>query len=478
MNLRSAGLLLLLGFALPLGAQEAPQLAEADRQRQLASFDMVWQIVRDKHWDEKLGGLDWEKVRAELRPRVEKAASAAECRAILGEMVGRLGQSHFGILPGDVYAAMEELKAEPEKKAEKPNRPDVKPSEPSAENPAEKPAKPEVKPEPKPASKPEAPARRGDGEPGFEVRVADGVALVTRVDPDTPAAKLGVKTGWIVKSVGGVELGPLLKRIAAGPHRHGVEFDLTMAVAGRLRGDVGEEVEAVFEDGEGALHKTHIRLIAPRGAPAAFGNLPAFHVRFESQKLEGDVIYASLNCFFDPIGVMPKLEKLVGDNPNAAGFILDLRGNPGGIGFMAIGIGGFFVQKSDLKLGTMFTRDANLKFVLNPREANFAGPLAILVDGCSASTSEILAGGLKDLKRARIFGTRTAGAALPSIIVRLPNGDGFQYAFANYLSEGGKPLEGHGVEPDEEAKPDRKLLLQGKDPAVEAALRWIQSQKK
>ena len=75
--------------------------------------------------------------------------------------------------------------------------------------------------------------------------------------------------------------------------------------------------------------------------------------------------------------------------------------------------------------------------------------LAILVDGCSASTSEIFAGGLQDVKRARVFGTHTAGAALPSVISKLPNGDGFQYAIANYISVGGKPLEGIGVTPDD-----------------------------
>jgi carboxyl-terminal processing protease len=99
--------------------------------------------------------------------------------------------------------------------------------------------------------------------------------------------------------------------------------------------------------------------------------------------------------------------------------------------------------------------------------------LAILVDGCSASTSEIFAEGMKDLKRARIFGTRTAGAALPSMFERLPNGDGFQYAIANYTSEGGQPLEGLGVLPDEVVAPTQPELLAGKDPVMDRAVAWI-----
>jgi len=128
-------------------------------------------------------------------------------------------------------------------------------------------------------------------------------------------------------------------------------------------------------------------------------------------------------------------------------------------------------------LGTMYLRDATLNFVINPRAQVFTGPVAVLVDGSSASTSEIFAGGLQDLGRARVFGTHTAAAALPSVFERLPNGDGFQYATANYISKGGKPLEGLGVTPDVEVKVSRQTLLAGHDPVVEAALEWIQRQR-
>jgi carboxyl-terminal processing protease len=119
-------------------------------------------------------------------------------------------------------------------------------------------------------------------------------------------------------------------------------------------------------------------------------------------------------------------------------------------------------------------RGLKLNYVIFPRPEPFRGPVAILVDGDSASTSEIFAGGLKDVKRARVFGTKTAGAALPSVIERLPNGDGFQYAIANYISQGGKPLEGIGVIPDEEIRQTRRQLLDGKDAVLDAAVAWIE----
>ncbi len=203
-----------------------------------------------------------------------------------------------------------------------------------------------------------------------------------------------------------------------------------------------------------------------------FGNLPETRVVFESRALPDSTGYIRFNEFLDPGSMMPKFEAALKNFAKAPGIILDLRGNPGGIGIMAMGIAGFFIDKSGEKLGDMKMRDATLKFVIFPRPETYAGPLAILVDGGSASTSEILAGGLQDLKRARIFGARTAGAALPSDIIRLPNGDGFQYPQAIYTSVSGKVLEGAGVMPD--------VLVPesaGPDAVIQAADDWIRASR-
>jgi carboxyl-terminal processing protease len=173
---------------------------------------------------------------------------------------------------------------------------------------------------------------------------------------------------------------------------------------------------------------------------------------------------------------MPKFEAALKSFAKAPGIILDLRGNPGGIGVMAMGIAGFFIDKSGQKLGEMKMRQTTLQFVIFPRPETYAGKLAILVDEGSASTTEILAGGLQDLGRARIFGTRSMGAALPSDIIRLPNGDGFQYAQASYTSVNGKILEGNGVTPDVPVHQTRESVLADHDLVIEAADSWITSQ--
>lgn len=145
-----------------------------------------------------------------------------------------------------------------------------------------------------------------------------------------------------------------------------------------------------------------------------------------------------------------------------------------------MGVAGHFVDEV-IPLGTMTSRDNEIRFVTNPRRVDsrgrpvqvFDGPLAVLVDRMSASTSEIFAAGLQGIGRARIFGDRTPGQALPSVLVRLPNQDVLQYAIANFTAPDGSRIEGRGVLPDEETPLTRRALLEGRDPPLEAALRWI-----
>lgn len=406
------------------------QLTPAEKQLNTASFEKVWTTIRDKHWEKNPGGLDWQAIHAEYRPKVEQAKNIDEVRGILKEMLSRLHQTHFGILPATVYeevGVLGDLDA------------------------------------------------LGDGSTGIDLRVLDGQAVVTRVDPGSPAERAGVKPGWAVELANGVNLQEAASALAADPSIP--EITYTRALMGRISGPIGGKSQITFLDGDGAEVKRNLDLTAPRGALASFGNLPETPVWFESKFIGASgagVGYVRFNYFLDLQHVMENFGGAIKACRDCSGLILDLRGNPGGIGAMAMGMAGYFLDKPGLRLGTMYMRDAQLNFAVNPRFPSFAGPVAILMDACSASTSEILAGGLQDLGRAHIFGTRSAAAALPSMIERLPNGDGFQYAVGNYVSEGGKPLEGEGVKPDVEVKLTRAALLTGRDAVVDAALNWIE----
>jgi carboxyl-terminal processing protease len=118
--------------------------------------------------------------------------------------------------------------------------------------------------------------------------------------------------------------------------------------------------------------------------------------------------------------------------------------------------------------------------VSNPRRSDrqggalapFGGPVAILVDGLSVSTSEIFAAGLQVLGRARIFGEATAGQALPAMIAQLPNGDVMQYVVADFTAPDGRRIEARGVAPDHHRPLRRGALLAGRDEALADALAW------
>ncbi len=288
-----------------------------------------------------------------------------------------------------------------------------------------------------------------------------------------------MKTGWIVEKVRGKPVDETLAAVKKAYEHSGlVAARQIRTVVAKLEGAPGSKVDVDFLDRRDQPVHLDLALDKPKGTPARFGNLPTFYVHLASRRVDGSVLLIALNAFFDPSVVIGRFAELIRQNRDAEGLIIDLRGNPGGIGAMAMGLGGWLVTEGDRKLGTMITRAGSIHFTLNPRPEPFTRPVAVLVDELSMSTSEIFAGGLKDLGRAKIFGVRTPGAALPSRVDILPNGDGFQYAFANYISTGGKPLEGNGVVPDVEAPLSRAALLEDHDPAVEAAVQWIRSQAK
>jgi carboxyl-terminal processing protease len=409
----------------PLGAALTPE----QRELNIQSFEYVWTAIRDKHWQTSPGGLDWQAIHAEFRPKIEAADSMDAARSVLNEMLGRLHQTHFGIVPSDLYSNVDA-------------------------------------------------AHGGDTTTGIDVRVVGAQVLVTSVERDSSAFAQGVRPGWEILKIARTDLAPIVAKLNetyAGSTLR--DLMLRRAILGRLEGAAGAS-QVEFLDAAGKHVGKTLAPGQPKGDRVQFGYLNPMQVWFNSSRVgDGNIGYVAFNIFLDAQHLMTSFGDAVQSCEKCQGFIVDLRGNPGGIGIMAMGMAGWFIAQPDQKLGTLYMRDTTLKFVVNPRLSTFAGPLAILVDGTSASTSEIMAEGLKDLGRARIFGTRTAAAALPSLFDKLPNGDGFQYAIANYISEGGKPLEGLGVTPDVEAPVTRQALLAGKDPALDAAVAWIEEKK-
>ena len=410
----------------------ATTLSPEERRQNLDAFEYVWKTVRDKHWDPKLGGIDWQAVHDELRPRIDSAQSREEARQIIASMLDRLHQTHFDIIPADAYSTIGESDTE---------------------------------------------AVSDGGQTGIDLRIVSGHAIVSGIAPYSTAQDAGVQTGWEVVRIGKTDVASMIARLAGvKPHSRLMDLTVVRALESKLNGPSRSEVGVEFADINGKQISKRMARRPEPGDVSRFGNLPPMVVRFEAKKLAGGIEYTRFNLFFKPDTVVTRFGAAIRECGQCPGVIIDLRGNPGGIGAMAMGIAGFLISQPDQKLGTMYMRSLPIRFVIFPRAEVYQGPVAILVDGFTASTAEIFAGGLQDLQRARVFGERTAGAALPSQIERLPNGDGFQYAVANYVSESGRQLEGNGVIPDVEVRLDRKALSEGHDAVLDAALGWLRTQ--
>ena len=406
-------------------------VATAQVPQGIDTFDAAWTRIRDTHFDKTMNGVDWNAVRAELLPRAAAATNMSDVRGVIREMLGRLGQSHFALIPSG--------------------------SDPSRGASSDL-----------------------SGDAGFDVRLVGTDLLVTSVDAGGAAA--GVRTGWRVVEIGGAKVADLLRELPQGAADRLLKVEAWRAAETRLRGPEGSGVAVGFEDGAGRVVGLTIQRQAEHGQPVTVGSLPTMFVRVESRRVRTpESRTAGVIGFNVWMAAVDELfQKAVDEFRSADGIVVDLRGNPGGLAAMIMGISGHFVGERKA-LGVMKTRENELRFTANPRLVNaggqrvepYAGPVAILVDALTGSASECFSGGMQSIGRARIFGQTSMGQALPALFDRLPNGDVLIHATGDFVTADGIRLEGRGVIPDEIVPLRREDLLKGRDLTLEAALAWI-----
>lgn len=417
----------ILLLAAAVATMSQGQRTDAWRQSAVASFDEAWQTINDSFYDPEFGGLDWAAVRRELRPRIEGAASPDEARGVIREMLARLKRSHFALLAPDAVDAL-----------------------------------------PGPATVP------------VEIRISAERVLITRLLAEAPPGT-GLSPGQAILSIDGHLIDDLRTGIGARDSRTAA-LELWRRANRLLHGVEGTQARLRVRDPAGAERAIVAPRVLERGEQVTFGNLPPLRVRFDATDLRTPAgAPAGLIGFsFWMASIDGPFEAAVDRFRKHAGIVIDLRGNPGGLAAMMVGIAGHFIAEP-VALGTMRTRQLTLRFTVNPRRSTsdgrtvevFGGPLAILVDELTGSTSETFVGSLQALGRARVFGRQTMGQALPALTRQLPTGDVLVYAIGDFKTSSGQSLEGDGVSPDVSVLLSAPALASGRDEVLEAALKWI-----
>jgi carboxyl-terminal processing protease len=387
-------------------------------------FNKVWTRVKESHFDPKMNGIDWNAVRKQYAPRVKKVKSDGEFYVLLEAMLGELKQSHYGIIPPNVYVAEDE-----------------------------------------------GAGVLHEGETGLTVQLVENQAVITRVAPNSPAEKAGLRPGYAITQIDGKPVEEILSKIRIrklAPVEERLQVYIALRV--RLSGNLNEKRTLQYLDANDKPQAAELGFYKPEGKMEKLGEMPAMRTEFEKRRLAGNIGYIRFNLFLIP--VMEPVKEAIREFKDAPGIIIDLRGNLGGIGYMSVGIAGELFDKR-VSLGTMKLRQGDLRLAVFPQSEPYKGSVVILTDEASISTSEIMAGGLQELGRAIVVGRATPGMVLPSQFERLPGGARMQFVFADYKTPKGIMLEGRGVMPNIPVNLTRRELLEKGDPTLEIAIEQI-----
>ncbi|RMD81617.1 MAG: hypothetical protein D6820_04870, partial [Lentisphaerae bacterium] len=187
----------------------------------------------------------------------------------------------------------------------------------------------------------------------------------------------------------------------------------------------------------------------PKTQRLNLGHLQGLAFNLTTRKLQAGTTvigYIAFNYFL-PQAILP-LRNAFKAFHNLPLILIDLRGNPGGLGIMACTLMGMFCAERT-RFGISRMADGSTFFYQPfPIDEPYTGKIAVLIDETTASTAEIFAAGVRDLKRGILLGRPSMGAVLPSFIIRINGGLVVQVPVGNYQTVNGKKLEGEGVKPD------------------------------
>ena len=394
------------------------------------SFETVWRTVNEKHFDSSFGGLDWKAIHDRYEPQIAAAETDSEFYEIVNNMLFELNLSHL------LVASQEDLKVF-------------------------------------------MPTLFAKGSLGVDVRLINGATVVTSAKPGSPAAKAGLRPGFVIQGIDGLTMEEIIsqaeKKLIPPFNSQNRRNNITLQILGRIYGPPGTTVSIAYLDGEGKNQERTIERKSRGRGEVISEAMPPFFIEFEAKQLEDNIGYVWFNHFAKPVD--KKFIAALESMRDAPGLIIDLRGTTGGFINTVDKIARHLLLE-ETRFSTFKFRGKTIHRTLGPVKSAYKGQLVVLMDVLSMSSSEYFASSLQEIGRAVVVGERSPGYLLIANWMKLINGAAFMHTVAQSRTPTGRIIEGHGVVPDIEVEVDHDLLMQGHDTQLDQAIDWIKNQVK
>ena len=285
---------------------------------------------------------------------------------------------------------------------------------------------------------------------GIEVTMEEGIVKVISPIDDTPAARAGVLAGDLIVEIDGTQVQGLTLEQAVDKMRGKVNTPITLTIVR-----------------QGKTEPMEVKLVRD-----------LIRLRAVKHELEGtDVGYIRISSFSEQ--TQEGLDAAINDlktkaGANLKGYVIDLRNNPGGLLDQAISVSDTFLERGEIVSTRGRNPNESQRRLAEAGDAVGGKPVVILINGGSASASEIVAGALQDHKRATIIGTRTFGKASVQTIIPIGSQGALRLTTARYYTPSGRSIQARGIDPDmlvEEDVPEDMKSTTARSIAGEASLR-------
>jgi carboxyl-terminal processing protease len=382
-------------------------------------FEKVWREIHDRYYDASYNGVDWNEVHQRYEPLVEATKNDLEFYALMSQMTSELHDAHTRFNSPQQWKNF----------------------------------------------------RRQQGVTvGFSVDDVDGKTAVTNVIPGTDAARQGIEPGMVVLRVDDTPVAERIAEIEKKRQPSSSERATRWIIYNRLlAGPPDTPVKVALQRGDGSVLVVSVRRQIYSEAPEV-----TTHV------LPSGNVYIRFDGFQHPI--TKEFRQALQKFHEAPGLIVDLRRNGGGDLAVLLPIAGYFYGKK-----TLFAKDSTRTgkplssyvglfklplqlYVGRPGEQIYSGPVVILVNAHSASSSEVFAAGMQDTLRAKVIGSQSCGCVLGIAKPRVMKGGGvLEMSEVLWFSPKGRKLEGTGIIPDKIVMPSVVDLQRRRDPVLAEA---------